>query len=168
MLYYCYRHYLCITTDFTADFTTLTTCSSAGKRSWSTLSQHTSAYVSIRQHTSSIRQHTRIREADLQQRREALVEQSTSAYVSIRQHTSAHVSTCQHMSAYVIRPAYVSIRQHMRDRASSLREFARVREACLQQRRETLVEHRVVFEQQRRRIPIGRHILERIVVAVDK
>jgi hypothetical protein len=63
--------------------------------------QHTSsAYVSIRQHTSagfSIRQHT-------------------SAYVSIRQHTSAHVSTRQHTSAYVCMrqrtSAYVSIRQH--------------------------------------------------------
>jgi phosphoglycerate-specific signal transduction histidine kinase len=48
--------------------------------------QHTSAYVSIRQHTSaySIRQHTH-----------------TSAYVSIRQHTPAYVSIRQHMSAYV-------------------------------------------------------------------
>jgi hypothetical protein len=61
----------------------------------SCICQHTSAYVSMRQHTSahcvsayvSIRQHT-------------------SAYVSIRQHTSAHVSIRQHTSAHV------SIRQH--------------------------------------------------------
>jgi hypothetical protein len=44
--------------------------------------QHTSAYVSIRQHS-----------------------QHTSAYVSIRQHTSGFVSIRQHTSAYVSIPA---------------------------------------------------------------
>jgi hypothetical protein len=83
--------------------------------------QHTSAYVSIRQHTSepqhtsayvsslSIRQHT---SAYVSMRQSLSIRQLTSAasaYVSIRQqpqHISAYVSIRQHTSAYV------SIRRH--------------------------------------------------------
>ncbi len=67
---------------------------------------HTSAYVSIRQH--SIRQHA-----------SSLPPPSTPpAYVSIRQHTSAYVSIAyvsMHASSFPLPstpPAYVSIRQH--------------------------------------------------------
>ena len=56
---------------------------------------HTSAYVSIRQHTSNI-----LRLAHIS------IRQLTSDYVSIRQHSSAYVSIRQHT------PAYVSIREH--------------------------------------------------------
>ncbi len=63
------------------------------------LRQHTSAYVSIRQHTSAS---SRLR-ACL-----ALLRLYTSAY-SIRQHTSAYVSMRQHTYAYV------SISQHPAD-----------------------------------------------------
>jgi hypothetical protein len=51
--------------------------------------QHTSSYISIRQHTSEMRT--------------ALTIRGTQCDVSIRHHTSAYVS---------ILPAYVSIRQH--------------------------------------------------------
>jgi hypothetical protein len=65
--------------------------------------QHTSAYVSIRQHSYCTKLRT-------------FCTEHTSAYVSIRQHTSAYASIRQHTSAYAsIRqhtPAYVSIRQH--------------------------------------------------------
>jgi hypothetical protein len=60
----------------------------------------TSAYVSIRQHTSSY----------------VIIRQQTPACVSICQHTPAYARTRQHTSAHVsIRqhtPAHVSIRQH--------------------------------------------------------
>jgi hypothetical protein len=88
--------------------------------------QHTSAYVSKRQHTVclhtvsacvsirhtsacvSIRQHNTSAYVSIRQHTSACVSirQHTSAYVSIRQHTSAYVSIRQHTSAYV------SIRQH--------------------------------------------------------
>jgi hypothetical protein len=82
--------------------------------------QHTSAYVSIRQHTSLL--HIASATAFLlpvKTSAYASIRQHTSAYVSIRQHTSASAffTTCgdQHTSAYVsIRQhtsAYVSIRQ---------------------------------------------------------
>jgi hypothetical protein len=64
--------------------------------STSVLRQHTSAYVSIRQHTPEV-EDERVA-CNLHVRR-------TSAYVSIGQHTSAYVSMRQHT-------AYVSIRQH--------------------------------------------------------
>ena len=52
--------------------------------------QHTSAYVSIRQHTSErIRQHT-----------SECIRQHTSAYASMRQHTPVHVS----IRAWYMRP----------------------------------------------------------------
>jgi hypothetical protein len=92
--------------------------------------QHTSAYVSIRQHTSlpihqqaaflhtsyvSIRQHT-LAHVSIRQHTSAYLSipqhTSTSAYVSIRQHTSAYVSIRQHTSAYVSIRQLVSIRQH--------------------------------------------------------
>jgi hypothetical protein len=63
--------------------------------------QHTSAYVSIRQHTAPLQL-----QAPLQLRCQYLYFLYYSAYVSIRQHTSAYVSMRQHTSAYV------SIRQH--------------------------------------------------------
>ncbi len=73
-------------------------------------SEHTFAYVSIRQHASayvSIRQHTSAYVS---------IRQHTSAYVSMRQHASAYVSVCQHTSACVSMrqhaSACVSIRQH--------------------------------------------------------
>jgi hypothetical protein len=50
---------------------------------------HTSAYVSIRQHTSACE---KLRETPPNFR----MYLHTSAYVSTRQHTSAHVSTRQH------------------------------------------------------------------------
>jgi hypothetical protein len=53
--------------------------------------QHTSAYVSIRQHASKC----------LRKPPQAPCLQHTSAYVSMRQHTSAYVSIRQHTSAYV-------------------------------------------------------------------
>jgi hypothetical protein len=58
----------------------------------------TAAHVSIRQHTSAYAQAQSPSAADA-----AEVPHHTSAYVSIsiRQHTSAHVSTRQHTSAYV-------------------------------------------------------------------
>jgi hypothetical protein len=70
--------------------------------------QHTSAYVSIRQHTHtsayvSIRHH---RLAHL------------GVHWQLRQHTSAYVSIRQHTSAY----AYVSIRQLWRALAASAQE----------------------------------------------
>ena len=55
------------------------------------LRQHTSAYVSIRQHDGSIRQHTRRAQWEH-------LHIPASAYVSIRQYTSAYASM---MSAYV-------------------------------------------------------------------
>ncbi len=63
---------------------------------------HTSAYVSIRQHTSA---YGRVTERRLHCHH-------TSAYVSIRQHTSAYASIRQHTSAYVDW-AYVSIRRRV-------------------------------------------------------
>ncbi len=70
------------------------------------ISQDTSAYVSIRQHTPayvSIRQHTsaygRISSPMLHMCRHTVIHVSSyykSAYVSIRQHTSAYVSIRQH------------------------------------------------------------------------
>ncbi len=73
------------------------------------ISQHTSAYVSIRQHTSAasltlsgLLSRMRLRPLN---RSPTCIRHHASAYV-IRQHTSAHVSICQHTSAYV------SIRQH--------------------------------------------------------
>jgi hypothetical protein len=51
---------------------------------------HTSAYVSIRQHTHSIRPHTSVPASP----------HAPSARDSIRQHTSAYVSIRQHASAY--------------------------------------------------------------------
>ncbi len=70
---------------------------------------HTSAYVSIRQHTSayvSIRQHTSAYVS---------IRVSASAYVSMRKtiYDTAHVSMRQHASAHT--SAYVSIRQHAQD-----------------------------------------------------
>ncbi len=65
--------------------------------------QHTSAYVSIRQHTSYLRV-LHPPDAHTPPRISSLRRQHTSAYVSIRQHTSA----------------YVSIRQHTPPRISSL------------------------------------------------
>jgi hypothetical protein len=59
---------------------------------------HTSAYVSIRQHTSAY-----VRERSRQLAHSAAA--PTCAYVSIRQHTTAYVSIRQHT------PAYASIRQ---------------------------------------------------------
>ncbi len=56
--------------------------------------EHTSAYVSIRQHTSAYVSIAPAWGA-------APAAEHTSAYVSIRQHTSAYVSICQHTSAYV-------------------------------------------------------------------
>jgi hypothetical protein len=70
--------------------------------SCSTIYMRTSAYVSIRQHTS----HTSA---------------YTPAYASIRQHTPAYVSKHEHTSAYVelfpiarrrLAPLYICIRQH--------------------------------------------------------
>ncbi len=63
-------------------------------------SEHTSAYVSIRQHTSayvSILQHT----SPEGNHTNAVCRQHTSVYVSFRQHASAYVSIRQHTSAYV-------------------------------------------------------------------
>jgi hypothetical protein len=68
---------------------------------------HTSAYVSIRQHTSAWRQaHCSSPRLGTELQGLAYSDLHTSAYVSIRQHTSAYVSIRQHTSAYV------SIRQH--------------------------------------------------------
>jgi hypothetical protein len=81
-------------------------------------SQHTSAYVSIRQHTSAYVVHMTHMPLRRQERgggggvtltRQAVGAQVVSlcvlanliAYVSIRQHTSAYVSIRQHTSAYV-------------------------------------------------------------------
>ncbi len=60
------------------------------------VSIYTSAYVSIRQHTSEyvIGRH------DGDDPAYVSIRQHTSAYVSIRQHTSAYVSIRQHTSAY--------------------------------------------------------------------
>jgi hypothetical protein len=65
---------------------------------------HTSAYVSIRQHTSAYatinlcwRQATA--RCSLPQHAYVSIRQHTSAYVSIRQHTSAYVSIRQHTPA---------------------------------------------------------------------
>jgi hypothetical protein len=68
-------------------------------------SQHTSAYVSIRQHTSV---HFSIQKVEHYYRAlHKSCSSSQSAYVSsIRQHTSVHFSIRQYTSAYV------SIRQH--------------------------------------------------------
>jgi hypothetical protein len=64
--------------------------------------QHTSAYVSIRQH--SIRQHTLSINS---------VHLHTSAYVSIRQHSiRQHTLSINSVSVYLHTSAYVSIRQH--------------------------------------------------------
>jgi hypothetical protein len=52
------------------------------------LAQHTSAYVSIRQHTSQVLG-------------EVLKGPACTAYVSIREHMLAYVSVCKHTSAYV-------------------------------------------------------------------
>jgi hypothetical protein len=77
------------------------------------MSQHTSAYVSIRhirQHTSayvSIRQHTPAFPKALP------APHSPHTYVSIRQHTSAYVSIRQHTSAL---PALHSPQHHLRPR----------------------------------------------------
>jgi hypothetical protein len=110
----------------------------AGTRQCLVQHLHTSAYVSIRQHTSAY-----VSSVDAAGTRQCLVQhlhtsayvsirQHTSAYVSIsqlsrsgrevssvpcpapvcRQHTSAYVSIRQHTSAYVSIQAYVSIRQH--------------------------------------------------------
>ncbi len=95
--------------------------------------QHTSAYVSMRQHTRSIRQlkpayvrvpalveeavvNTSVRELDAP----VPTCQHTSAYVSIRQHTPAYASIayanlmrpCPPVSKRQHTSAYVSIRQH--------------------------------------------------------
>jgi hypothetical protein len=51
---------------------------------------HTSAYVSIRQHTSAYRMHI------------YASRMHTSAYVSIRQHTSAYVSIRQHLACIYV------------------------------------------------------------------
>ena len=89
--------------------------------------QHTSAYVSIRQHTASCQSRTSLRSSYLLPITSAYVSirQHTSASVSICQHTSAYVSICQHTSAYAsIRqhtPAYASIRQHTCRAAASVR-----------------------------------------------
>ncbi len=66
--------------------------------------QHTPAYVSIRQHTWRMLQPSSFQ---VSQHTSAYVSirQHTSAYVSIRQHTSTYVSIRQHTSAYV---AYAS------------------------------------------------------------
>ncbi len=65
--------------------------------------QHTSAYVSIRQHTSAcVCPHTTASSLPVS------ISQHTSAYVSIRQHTSACV--CPHTTASSLP---VSIRQHV-------------------------------------------------------
>jgi hypothetical protein len=70
--------------------------------------QHTSAYVSIREHTSSA--YVSIRLGNPWRASEApreapvycvSIRQHSSAYVSIRQHTSAYVSIGLHTSAYV-------------------------------------------------------------------
>jgi hypothetical protein len=61
------------------------------------ITHHTSAYVSIRQHTSA-------ELAGLVQVQPPHVRRYDPPYVSIRQHTSAYVSIRQHT------PAYVSIR----------------------------------------------------------
>jgi hypothetical protein len=90
------------------------------KRQWERRRrQHTSAYVSIRQHTSAyVKEAVGEEEAYRAERpvRRTHVHAATCAYVSIRQHTSACVSIRQHTSAYVsIRQhtsAYVSIRAH--------------------------------------------------------
>jgi hypothetical protein len=82
--------------------------------------QHTSAYVSIRQHTSAdgCRTSAPPQVSAFGQHTSAYVSrcQHTSADVSIRQHTSAYVSRCQQTSADVsIRQqtsADVSRRQH--------------------------------------------------------
>jgi len=71
-------------------------CLGAQQRMQLRLRQHTAAYVSISQHTSSYVEHVSIR-------------QHTAAYVIIRQHTAAYGSIRQHTSSYV---EYVSIRQH--------------------------------------------------------
>ena len=66
---------------------------------------HTSAYVSIRQHTSAYKR----------QHKSAYVSIQTSAYVSIRQHTSQKDVDCYSWTVTHTRQhtsAYVSIRQH--------------------------------------------------------
>ncbi len=79
-----------------------------------TLAEDTSAYVSIRQHTSayvSIRQHTIRQHTSVH----VIIRQHTSAYVSkhVSHHTSEYASIRQNTSAYVsIRAEGVSIRQH--------------------------------------------------------
>jgi hypothetical protein len=65
------------------------------------LSQHTSAYVSIRQHTCW----------DLGCLVLALLSQHTSAYVSIRQHTSAYLVGSRVLLS-IAQSAYVSVRQN--------------------------------------------------------
>ncbi len=76
--------------------------------------EHTSAYVSIRQHRKARQECPLV--GPQEQQSVHLRHEHTSAYVSIRQHTSAYVSIRQHMSAFVsIRQkssAYVSIREH--------------------------------------------------------
>jgi hypothetical protein len=66
---------------------------------------HTSAYVSIRTHTSADVSRRQQGEAELGVLAHCLRYVSrrkhTSAYVSTRQHKSAHVSTRQHTSAHV-------------------------------------------------------------------
>jgi hypothetical protein len=53
--------------------------------------QHTSAYVSIRQHSSAYRYQYGQEEQDRARRGQGHLFQHTSAYVSIRQHTSGYV-----------------------------------------------------------------------------
>jgi hypothetical protein len=77
--------------------------------------QHTSAYVSIRQHTQphnapapaapSAQPHTCVS-----------IRQHSSAFVSIRQHTSAFVSIRQHTSAYLPHPPRSRILRHPKKR----------------------------------------------------
>ncbi len=67
----------------------------AGARSVPASRQHTSAYVSIRQHTSAY-----AAPLPAGARSVPAWRQHTSAYVSIRQHTPAYVSIRQHTPAY--------------------------------------------------------------------
>jgi hypothetical protein len=73
--------------------------------------QHTSAYLSIRQHSRG----TDVFPRDIRllpTPSPACIRQHTSAYVSIRQHTSAYLSIREDSSLLPLLPEYVSIRQH--------------------------------------------------------
>jgi hypothetical protein len=88
---------------------------------YASISQHTSAYVSILVYERCSAHRATLRQLLAHTSAQVSVRQHMSAYVSIRQHTSAYVSIRQHTSAYV------SVRQHT---ARTARHFAICRRAA--------------------------------------